>query len=170
MIQQYLVCGPSRVGGHLITEIIKTSGIYAIHTHEGHIKGWDDTVTALILVDRRDIFSAIMSNCLFYYTKQWSEYNQTLVDPYQESEEQFKKLYYLHKNQIKKCDLSKPYKLIKQFYYEDFVNNYNYVYDELNITPLPGKKITTKPAPYNYRNIIINHEKLYELYTQLENI
>jgi hypothetical protein len=65
-------------------------------------------------------------------------------------------------------DLTRLYDLVEKFYYEDFVNDYDHVLNRLGLTAIDP--VTTVPAPYNYLDIIINHQELFEVYNQLEKI
>jgi hypothetical protein len=165
VIETYVVSGSGRVGGNLLASIIGSCNVKAIHTHDAKYATGNDQTTALIMVDRRDVFATVMSNLLVWHSDQSTQY-PTQIEPYAETPEQFKLLYRLHKQYMAGHDLTRPYGLIEKFYYEDFVNNHNYVLNRLRLKSI--FPITTVPAPYNYRDIIINYRELFEIYNQLE--
>lgn len=165
MIEHYIVSGSGRVGGHLLASIIDSAGVSAVHTHDPAYSTGNDSATALIMVDRRDVFAVVMSNLLVWHSDQSTEYKKT-VEPYTESEQQFRLLYRFHKEYLPKHDFTRPYGLVEKFYYEDFVNDHNHVLNRLGLTAV--KSIATVPAPYNYRDIILNHEELRQVYESLE--
>jgi hypothetical protein len=93
MIKNYIVSGGYRVGGHLMLGIIESTGHYAVHTHDtNYIIGTDDTTTALLVIDRRDRFSAIMSNAVVWHTSQSSDYNNVNIEPFTITPGRFKLL------------------------------------------------------------------------------
>jgi hypothetical protein len=165
MIEHYVISGSGRVGIHLLTSIIDSAGVSAISTHDPAHSTGNDSTTALIMADRRDTFAVVMSNLLVWRSNQPTEYKKT-IEPYTESEQQFRLLYRFHKEYLPKHDLTRPYGLIEKFYYEDFVNDHNHVLNRLGLTAV--KSITTVPAPYNYRDIILNHQELRQVYENLE--
>lgn len=165
MIEHYIISGSGRTGTHLLAAIIDSAGSSAISTHDPAYFTGNDSTTALIMVDRRDVFVAVMSNLLVWHSKQSTEYKKT-IEPYTESEETFRLLYRSHKEYLPKHDLTRPYGLVEKFYYEDFVNDYSHVLNRLGLTAVTS--ITTVPAPYNYREIILNHEALRQVYESLE--
>jgi len=168
MIKNYIVSGGYRVGGHLMLGIIESTGHYAVHTHDtNYIIGTDDTTTALLVIDRRDRFSAIMSNAVVWHTSQSSDYNNVNIEPFTITPGRFKLLYNLHCDLYKRYDYTRPYGIVEHFYYEDFVDNHNHVYDRLNLKKIKDLYPHWQPAPYNYKTLIQNQSELHELYIEL---
>ena len=165
MIEHYVISGSGRTGHHLLTSIIGSAGVSAIDTHDPTYSTGNDSTTALIMVDRRDVFATVMSNLIVWHSNQSTDYTK-IVEPYNECEQQFRLLYCLHKEYLPQHDLTRPYGLVEKFYYEDFVNDHNHVLNRLGLTAVTS--ITTMPAPYNYRDIILNHEELRQVYESLK--
>jgi hypothetical protein len=169
MFENYLVSGAGRVGGHLILNIIRSAGHNAIHTHDTNYTTGNDVTTALLVIDRRDRFSAIMSNAIVWHTGQSVDYDNINIDPFTIDINRFKLLYNLHCDHYKQYDFTRSYGIVEHFYYEDFVNNHDHVYNRLNLKKFTDLLPNWKPAPYNYKTLIQNESELRESYAELTN-
>jgi len=170
-IKRYLISAPPRVGGILITNIISSANASALHTHDPQHKTDDDSITGLIIVGRRDIFSAVMSNCIVWHTNQSAIYNQHNIEPFEVIEQDFVLQYADHVWHSKSHDLTRPYGLVETFYFDDFVNNYMHVLTRLGLQQsrqhINYKDLSIK-APYNYKQLVRNHQDLKILFDRLE--
>lgn len=181
MISRYLISSPGRSGSHIVAAMIQSADLPIIHTHYPLFPTDDDTKTGLIIVQRRDLFATIMSNIIVNHTGQTTEYTKTDFEPFTVTYEQFATQYNWHRWYYDNHDFSRPWGLIKTLYFEDFINNYNFVLQELNLVKKPklilelgnpelveqfNPNFTVK-APYNYRQLIINHEECREFLNQL---
>ena len=168
MTTQYVISGPTRVGGNLLTNIIKSCGQQAIHTHNPLLEFDDYGKVVLIIVNRRDRFAALMSNCVAWHTGQTTTYNITKVEQFLVTPEAFIRQYVDNIDQNQKHDLTRNYKSVKMFWYEDFVNNHEYVCERLNLIQVSPLLLHAVPAPYNYKDLIINYQDLKNIFDQLE--
>lgn len=169
MIKRYLVSAPARVGGNLIADIIRSADVPVLHTHDPQCKTDDDSITGLIIVGRRDIFSAIMSNCIVWHTDQTTSYNKHNIDPFAITEQEFRLQYEFHHWHDKNHDLSRSYGLIERFYFEDFVNNHMHVLTRLGLQQNLNKHLDfSNKAPYNYKQVIRNYQEMKTLFDRLE--
>lgn len=175
MIERYLVSAPGRVGSHIVTACIRSAGKLAMHTHNPFFKTDNDSITALILVSRRDLFATVMSNCITWHTGQSVKYQRVNIDPFNVDLGEFEILYHKQKWYIDSHDFTRPYGLIQTLYFEDFIDNYNYIFEKLRLEQKiellnsPQVRHTfTPPAPYNYKQVVINLEECRELFNRLQ--
>lgn len=165
----YIVSGPGRVGGHLLASIIRSAGQTSVHhTHDPGLSLGSDRDTTLIVLDRRDRFAAILSNAIAQHTAQTTEYARRVIEPFELEPGMFRWGYVKHIDHYRGYDLSRPYAAVHKIYFEDFVNDSQYVNRLLNL----GSKdsgIRSQPAPYNYQQIVTNWPKLKRLFDLLEN-
>ena len=171
MIQRYVVSAMPRSGSHMVADLIKSAGYPTLHTHNPFLETDDDSITALIITGRRDLFSAIMSNCIAWHTNQYTDYENTNIDAFVVTRSQLK-LHYRKLRWYKAShDATRQYGLVRTIYYEDFVNTPDYIFETLNITQQPdlaNKNFVTTPAPYNYKNIVSNHAECREWFDHFE--
>ena len=170
----YIISGPGRTGGHLMINIIKSTGTDSVHyTHDPELYLNNDAETTLIVLDRRDRFAAVMSNAIVHHTGQSVWYENKNIQPFELSPGVFRWAYVQYIDYYRKHDLARPYAAVYKIYFEDFVNNHNYIKKILNLPNLPVApdskiyKLLNSPAPYNYKDIVVNWEKLQRLYNQL---
>lgn len=175
LTMEYIVSGPARCGGHLLAGIIMSAVQSVTRTHDPGLTLDDDTNTCLIMIDRRDRFAAIMSNLIATKTGQTTHYNNISIDPFEGDENEFRYYYKQHKAYFNQHDLSRLYHRVDKLYYEDFCNNHEFVYQRLgilksdNINNGEVYRLLNTPAPYNFKDIIINHAELKNLFNDLEN-
>ena len=170
-----MISAPPRVGGNLIADIIKSAGnkdfLKTTHTHDPCHVPDNYSNTALIITKRRDIFAATMSNCIVWHTQQSTIYNNHNVTPFIVSESEFLWQYAFQIWHSKSHDLTRPYAMVEEFYFEDFVNNHNHVLDRLglNSNPFRARRLNfLNKAPYDYQHVVINHQKLKILFDGLD--
>jgi len=165
---QYVISGPARVGGNLLADIIRSCGAKATHTHNPLLEFDDYANVVLIIVNRHDKFAAIMSNCIVWHTGQSVTYNLIKIEPFLVTPETFIQRYVDNMDQNQKHDLTRNYKSVNMFWYEDFVNNHEYVCERLNLIQVSPLLLHAVPAPYNYKDLIINYQDLKNIFDQLE--
>lgn len=146
-----------------------------LHTHNPFLPTDDDTVTVLVLVQRRDLFAAVMSQCITWRTGQSTSYHDPDPKPFAVRSEVFEDLYYRQKYYTASHDLTRAWAKIETVYFEDFIDNYNCIFEQLCLTPRPEllasevvQKAWTHPAPYNFKNIVTNHEQCRSWFDRLE--
>lgn len=154
--------------------IIRSSGQQNVYrTHDPCMDLGDDLNTVLIVVDRRDRFSAMMSNAIVRHTNQSTEYPNKNIEPFELNPGMFRWEYVQYVDYFKKHNLSRLYAGVFKVYFEDFVNDHRYIKRILNLPDLPENKKSTawdmmhNPAPYNFEDIVINWQKLKTLYLML---
>jgi hypothetical protein len=172
MIERYIVSAPTRVGGNLIADLIRSTGPGPVmHTHNPRHKTDNDLITGLIIVRRRDVFSAIMSNCIVWRTGQTTKYDRCTIDPFEITEQEFLYQYIFHVWHFKNHDLSRMYGSVDIFYFEDFVNNHMHVFDRLGLIQ-EFRRLRNfnflNNAPYNYKQVIKNYQDLKILFDKTE--
>lgn len=171
-MNKYIISGPGRCAGHYLLGIIKSTGVQAVRTHDPAYTFNDDSDTVLIIIDRQDRFAAIMSNSLVWHTGQSTHYEVDSIEPFNLDLQKFILIANAHFNHYKNYDLTRPYAKIETFYYEDFVNNPTYILEKLKLTQIDLDdneeilRLTHTPAPYNYKDIVINYKELEEYYNQ----
>jgi len=175
MINRYLISSPGRTGSHIVTACIRSAGMLAMHTHNPFLKTDNDRITGLILVLRKNLFDAIMSNFIAQHTNQYTRYEKIIIDPFNVNLTDFKDQYCKHKWYADSHDFIRPYGLIKTLYFENFINDYDYIFKELNLiknldlvsSPKVKNTLSAK-APYNYLDVIIDHQECRQLFDHLE--
>lgn len=173
---EYVVSSPSRTGSTLLCEILYSAGIKKIlHTHNCFFKVDDPGSTIVLFSHRKDLFRSIMSCLVGKRTHIYNLYDPTVptptVDSFSieclDSESEFQKQYRWHKWYIQSHDMNKPYRRVETMYLEDFVNNYNYVFDKLGLIQ-QKEIIPTIESSYKYTEIVSNHVQCKEVFDQLE--
>lgn len=170
----YIISGPGRVGGHLLAGIIMASGATTVHrTHDPSLDLGDDLKTTLIILDRRDRFSALMSNAIVHHTGQSTDYPNKTPEPFKLEPGLFRWEFVQYMHYYNKHDFSRLYAGVHKFYFEDFVNDPSYV---KRVLGLPTQGVNKKsqawrmmhnPAPYNFENIVTNWFQLKTLYLRM---
>jgi LPS sulfotransferase NodH len=169
MIKNYIISSAGRSGCHLLVALIRSCGKKADHTHDPFFQPnkTNGRETALILLQRRDLFSAIMSMLVGVKTQQWSSYPNKVIPPFRVKRLEFEHQYTWQKNYIQSCKAIKNYRQVKLLDFEDVVNDFNYVFQQLEITQLHPPALPEK-SPYSYRDIIENWGKCRSIFDQLE--
>ena len=167
--------GPGRVGGHLVLGVLKSAGMIAARTHDPDFTYGDDANTALVLVDRRDRFAAIMSNCLVWHTGQSTHYDVRDIKPFVMDSIDFEYLCREHHTYFQRHDLSRPFALVNTVYYEEFAKDAQKLLLMLGIqqtyeidpdTQEEVGRLMKNPAPYNFKQVILNWQDLQQHYDQ----
>ena len=166
--------GPGRVGGHLVLGVIKSAGMIATRTHDPDFTYGDDANTALVLVDRRDRFAAIMSNCLVWHTGQSTSYNDK-PEPFDVDADQFDYLFFQHVRYYERHDFNRAFAVVNTIYYEDFADDAQKILPMLGIqktheidpeTKEEVRRLMENPAPYNFKQVILNWQDLQQRYNR----
>ena len=167
--------GPPRTGGHLLLGIIQSAGVSTLHTHNPRYKTCNDRLATLIKLRRRDIFAALMSNCLVWHTGQSTDYTKLDIEPFSVPLNQFEFHYaghlYHHAMDVKEARFG----TVVDMYFEDFVNNHDHALKlldlKLNVLKTHNqsvKKLVQNKSPYNYRDIVLNYKELLEYFTWMQ--
>jgi len=166
-IDTYVVCGPGRCGGNLLIALIEAAGKKAVRTHEMDYTTGNDLSTGWIKVDRVDIFGAVCSNIIANRTGQTTYYARKKILPFYVDRDEFKWFYKMHLAYRENYWEHRKFARIDHFWFEEFAHNFDVVWNRLGLQPDPVlledpkiKSITDSCAPYNYRDIIANHEEL----------
>jgi len=163
----YIVTGSGRVGGHLLTGIILSTGNTAVHTHDPV----PNSNSILCISNRKNVFDAVMSNLLAWQSNQTFVYHND-IKPFVASIKDFRILLSQHYDFYKNISIQ-GYKEVHYFYFEDFVNNPNYVYKELDIFPVDdinvsmvAKTFLNAKCPYHYKDKIVNWHELHDFFVK----
>jgi len=176
MIKNYIISSPGRSGCHLVGALIRSCGKNAVHTHNPFFQpsdakfGPEETngrETALILLQRRDLFSAIMSMLVGTRTQQWSSYPNKTIPRFRVEQIEFENQYNWQKNYIRSCTAIKNYRQVKLLEFEDVIADFNYVFQRLELVQSSRPKLPEK-SPYSYWDIIKNADKCKVIFDQLE--
>lgn len=169
-IKRYLISAPPRSGGNLVEAILHSCRTPVIHTHDPRCRLDYYEYTGLIILRRRDIFAAAMSNCIVWATGQDINYPKQQLDPIEVSEQDFINQVAVQVQYRDSHDFSRPYGAIYEFDFEDIIRDQHLVVERLGLDQDPELlhlKQLNNPAPYNYKQVIKNHEKLFALFQTL---
>lgn len=168
-IIEYVICGPGRCGGHLVLGLLKSAGVQAVRTHDINYTNGKDQNTVWIKVDRREIFDAVCSNVIANRTSQTTHYDRTSIAPFYVGKEEFQFLYQAHLEHRKDYQKHRNFFRYDRIWYEDFAQNHSMIWDLFDLVPdttlmekLEIQHLINTPAPYNYRELIINYKELRE--------
>ena len=176
MIKNYIVSSAGRSGCHLVSALIQSCGKNAVHTHDPFFQpsdakfGLEETngrETALILLQRRDLFSAIMSMIVGTRTKQWNSYPNKTIPRFRIEQAEFENQYNWHKNYIQSCTAIKNYRRVKLLEFEDVIADFNHVFRQLELVQSSPPELPEK-SPYSFWDIIKNADKCKVIFDQLE--
>lgn len=176
MIKNYIVSSAGRSGSHLLVGLIKSCGKNAVNTHDPFFEPWDAKFgpeatngreTALILLQRKDLFASIMSMLVGTKTKQWSSYPNKVIPRFRVDRLDFVNQYCWQKNYLESCKSLKNYRQVKHLVFEDVVNDFDHVFRHLELTQLHLPELPPK-APYSYQDIIQNIDKCKIIFDELE--
>jgi hypothetical protein len=159
-----------------VVALIRSCGKNAVHTHDLSFQPSDAKFTheetngretALILLQRRDLFSAIMSMIVGTRTQQWYSYPNKTIPRFRVDQAEFENQYNWHKNYIQSCTAIKNYRRVKLLEFEDIVNDFNYVFQQLELVQSSPPELPEK-SPYSYRDIVENVGECKVIFDQLE--
>lgn len=176
MASKYLVSSAGRSGCHLVTSLIRSCGKISQHTHDpfflpSQFGDPDGKDSVIVLLERRDLFSAIMSMLLGKRTQQWGTYPETHIQQFAVDcdgvESEFAHQYSWHKNYIKSCTTLQYFSEVKHMYFEDIVADYDHVFRQLDISPVQPLNLSPK-APYSYLDIVQNVQECRKMFDWLE--
>lgn len=167
---QYLVSSPSRTGTINMQVMLMATGVKVLASHSPYID-IDYENTCLIILNRYDRFAAIMSHVMADRTKEYDNYTNQVIEPFRVSCSG-KHSYFAHKNRWNKWyeqrhDFSLPWARVEKFYFEDFLNNSEYVYNRLELSAV-SKFVPTVKCPYNARDFVINYDECRATFDRLE--
>ena len=172
---RWLISGPPRTGGHLLLGIIQSAGVLCLHTHNPRYKTKNDSLATLIRLRRKNIFAALMSNCLVWHTGQSNNYSCVDIQPFEVTKNEFLKHYEGHICYHATAIKESRFLRVQDIYFEDFLHDHNWVYKLLNLShdhlTTQNSKITqllTNKCPYHYSNLILNHLELCDYFNQLQ--
>ncbi len=164
---EYVICGPGRCGSHLLMGLIQSAGLPVIRTHDIKYTNGNDANTVWIKVDRVEIFKAVCSNIIANRTSQTTHYDRTEIEPFYVDRSEFLHFYAGHLDYRQPYDTARNFAKTEVFFYESFARNWQSVWKRLKISPNPEliisddiRRLINMPAPYNYRNVIINYKEL----------
>jgi len=176
MKTQYVVSSPSRTGSTLLCNILISGGVTnTLHTHNCFFPVEDPTSTVLIFSARQDLFRSIMSCLIGKRTGIFNYFDDTYQAPSIDSfaidcdcdDSEFILQYYWHKWYNQSHDLTKSYSRIETLYLEDFVNDYQYVYDKFGLTQQQEITVPVESS-YKYQELVTNHQQCKSVFDQLE--
>lgn len=168
---RYLISSAPRSGGNLVQAILHSCRVPVVHTHDPLCRLDHYESTGLIILRRRDIFAAAMSNCIVWETGQTIDYVRKEIKPIEISEQSFIDQLGVQVNYRKNHDFTKPYGAIFDFDFEDFVHDNKLIVDRLGLvqdTSLLNLKQLNNPAPYNYKQVVKNYKRLREIFDGLD--
>jgi len=162
----YLISSPTRVGSHYLIALVGAAGVSTEKTHNPKLEV-DYVNTFLVTVSRRNKFWAILSASIGRVTHQYNNYELADVEPFAISQEVFRQEFLFNIYYQQQHDFSQPWAGIEHFYFEDFLNHHDHVFNRLNLIPV-NKIDLPKKSPFNYRKIITNIEECREYYQHLQ--
>lgn len=167
---QYLISSPSRTGTINMQAMLMCAGVKVLVSHSPYID-IDYKNTCLIILERHNRFAAIMSQIMADCTKEYHNYTNLVIEPFGVPCSG-KQSYFAHKNRWNKWytrrhDLSLPWDRVENFYFEEFLNNPEYVYSRLGLTALIDF-IPTVKCPYNAQDFVINYDECRATFDRLQ--
>lgn len=165
----YVVSSPARVGSHYLLSILESTGVNCAKTHNPFFVKTNFENTYLIILNRRERFEAIMSCVVFHRTKQTNRYDDAIdILPFELSHLEFSHCYFDNKFYSQQHDLSQPWKKVEYFYFEDFLNNANHVFERLNLKQRKNQIIYPPKSPYDYRDSVKNWQECKNWFEEYE--
>jgi hypothetical protein len=181
MINTYLISAPVRTGSNYLHGVIGGAcqdGQRVVKTHNPYHE-CDYPTTFMIILNRRDRLAAVTSALVADQLKQYTSYEISCPQPFAADPEKFLYHYFENIQHYSQHDLSRPYAMVKRMYFEDFVDNYNYVYQQLgyefdyDLLDRLGVKLFTDFAmppkcPYRPQEVLTNYRELQGFFESLE--
>ena len=168
-IVEYVICGPGRCGGHLLMGLIQSAGVKVTRTHDINYTNGNDSATVWIKVDRVEIFDAVCSNIIANRTSQTTHYDRCQITPFYAGKNEFISLYQRHIDYKRPYETARNFAKTEVFWYENFAQNWDSVWNRLGLKCRQQlldspeiQRLINVPAPYNYRDVIINYKELKE--------
>jgi hypothetical protein len=164
MIKSYIISSPSRVGSTFLSHLLNSTGKSVVSTHNPTYVAEHPESTSLILLTRRDLFRSIMSALISKRKKddRPMPFEVDLTDSFE-----FRGQYRWHKWYIENVILLSAYAKIEYLFFEDFVNNPEFVFNKLNdIQRYPY----TLPVeePLKYQEIVLNYKECKDMFDWYE--
>jgi hypothetical protein len=171
MVKSYVISSPGRVGSTYLSSILRLTESAVISVHNP----WfvcDYTTSCLILLKRRDIIGSIMSTLIAEYTNEYVKYsNRHMEKIYINADGINSKLYHTyiwHKWYWESHDLSRSWQRVERFYFEDFLDDYQWVYTTLGVTGVTDTPKKTEKCPYAANEIITNYNQCVDAVAEWE--
>jgi hypothetical protein len=173
MIDRYIVSTAGRTGSHIVMGCIQHRGLPAVHTHSVWYESDSYATTGLVIVLRRDMFSAIMSTLLVSHTGQTTLYSKTDWPTFEVTRYNFDRVWRHHRWYSLNHKFERGYGQVVEIYYEDFVDDYDHVARSLGIDHRPLVPCLMNPnftvsAPYSYKDFITNIDQCQSWFQELE--
>ena len=150
--------------------LIQSADVPVRRIHDINYTNGNDPGTVWIKVDRVEIFDAVCSNIIANRTSQTTHYDRCEIEPFYVDKNEFISFYQKHLDHRQSYETKRNFARTETFWYEEFVHNWPSVWDKLKLTlkqellDSPGiQHMINYPAPYNYKDIIINYKELREL-------
>jgi hypothetical protein len=150
--------------------LIQSADVPVRRIHDINYTNGNDPGTVWIKVDRVEIFDAVCSNIIANRTSQTTHYDRPVIDPFYVGKNEFMSLYQKHLDHRQSYETERIFARTEDFWYEEFMQNWHCVWDRLGLTckqellDSPGiQRLINLPAPYNYRDVIINYKELRAL-------
>ena len=174
MSVEYLVTSAGRSGSIFLSKLIGCCVDWhqVTHTHDLVLPTINKN-SVLVICDRRDLLASILSMCIAKRTNEYVEYSGKTIEPFDIDcagpNSEFAYQFSWHRWYQHSCTTSKTaklYKNIEVFYFEDFINNHQMVFDRLNIVPV--RKIQeTQKSPHNIKTLIKNYNQCKDTFDSL---
>jgi len=166
VITKYVINTPSRTGSTFLRQLLgQTTRLPTLHIHNPFFQDTDPGTTCMILLSRRNLFSAIMS-CLVNKRITLEQVDTFIVDC-EKFDSEFVHQYNWHKWYNQSCDLSLPYAQIEYLYFEDFITNPDFILEKFKITKKSISGLPTK-TPYQAIDLVSNYKECEEKFNWLE--
>lgn len=151
--------------------ILQACGYLPLYTHDPLCQCKDFSDVNLLMIKRRDIFATVMSNCIAWKTGQTVDYQKKEIDPFEVDSEKFLSQWCAAEMYQSYHDLSRSYKRVEEFVYEDIIQDYSIVIDRLGLelkTDFSEIQNLNNAAPYNYKEVIKNWQELRKLFETVD--
>lgn len=163
----YIVSSPGRVGSGLLRMLLTCAGREVIPTHNPYFVPPPNSI--LIQVYRKDLFSNIMSSFVADHTNETHEWSGQSFSKFNiDCGKEFRNKYLWHKWFHRSCVNLDQYLKVLAFYMEDFINDYDHVYDRLGIIKPPHLDLPKTKCPHNYLDLVTNIEECKHAFQLLE--
>ena len=158
------------INEEMVNEILKEKDS-VIHSHVPNLVTklrLDPKNVSLIISRRKNTHAWILSHMIARHTKEYGEYTNKHIEPFIMDPMKFKHAYFHRDTWYKKMDLSLPYANISTVYHEDIfstLETVNLAYKSLLNNIIKDTDFqSSEKSPYDFRDIVINWEELYDWY------
>lgn len=172
-----VVLTPGRTGSHLICDNLanyfqvpvldwldEPIDGSVVHCHNPcFIPKYENTIG--IISKRRDLLSTLISLGIAKKTKEYTEYTNQVLEPFELNEHDFQKSYTWHKNWYHLID-KKTYSKVIEIYYEDLINDEYHLFSKFEI--IQRTTYYDTKSPYDHKKSILNYDKIKEKFDIFE--